>query len=180
MGFRKCFWYLVIISIVAFFIGRLLPKGLFKADRFPFRPFRFEKNGQIYDKIKIKSWQNKLPDMSRILPKFIPAKNLSGNYRDRMPRMLQETCIAEFVHFNLCLSSLYCLWLWPGIGGAIIIILYVVIFHLPYIIIQRYNRPRLLKLARRISDREGARPKSKVVCVAVGRNTEGSDLSAVN
>lgn len=84
--------------------------------------------------------------MSKILPKIMPPKNLSGNFRERMPRMLQETCVAEMIHSVLCVTGLRCLRLYPGIGGFIIVILYIVFFNLPFIIIQRYNRPRLIKL----------------------------------
>lgn len=152
MDFWICFWYLIISGIIAFFIGRLLPKKWFRPDIFPYRSFQFEKDGQIYDKLKIRIWQNKVPDMSRILPKFIPAKNLAGNYRERLSDMLQETCIAEFIHSLLCFSGLYCLKLLPGIGGIAVTVIYIVFFNLPYIIIQRYNRPRLMRLAKKIQN----------------------------
>lgn len=167
MGFWNCFWYLIIISAIAFVAGRLVPKSWFRADRFPYRSYKFEKNGQIYEKLKIRKWQNKAPDMSKILPKLMPAKNLSGDYKERLTLMLQETCIAEHIHTLLCFLSLYCLRLYHGIGGIIVIILYISIFNLPFIIIQRYNRPRLLKLADRINHKkleekeEGEKEKCK-------------------
>lgn len=149
-NFWKCFWYLAITGIFAFFTGRILPKRWFRSDLFPYRSWAFEKEGRIYDSLKIRRWQNKVPDMSRILPKLMPAKNLSGNYRERMPRMLQETCVAEMIHSLLCVTGLYCLKLWPGNGGIVIVILYIVIFNLPFILIQRYNRPRLMKITKRM------------------------------
>lgn len=165
MGFWKCFWYLIITGVIAFFAGRLLPKNWFRPDLFPYRCCKFEKDGQIYDKLNIRKWQNKVPDMSRILPKWMPAKNLSGNFRERMPRMLQETCVAEFIHSALCVTGLRCLKLYPGIGGVIIVLLYIVVFNLPFIIIQRYNRPRLMKLLKRIQTIEEKQTKGeKTVC----------------
>lgn len=150
MGFWKCFWYLIITGIISFFAGRLLPKKWFRPDLFPYRSYKFEQEGRLYDKLNIRKWQNKVPDMSRILPKWIPAKNLSGNFRERLPRMLQETCVAELIHSLLCITGLYCIKLWPGFGGVVIVVLYTVIFNLPFVIIQRYNRPRLIKLTQRI------------------------------
>ena len=114
--------------------------------------FAAEPKPRIYDKLNIRKWQNKVPDMSRILPKWMPAKNLSGNYRERLPRMLQETCVAELIHSLLCITGLYCIKLWPGFGGVVIVMLYIVFFNLPFIIIQRYNRPRLIKLTQRIQE----------------------------
>ncbi len=150
--FWSCFWYLSVVSLSAFFVGRCLPKGWFKADRFPYRCFPFEENGRLYDRLHIRKWQNKLPDMSKILPKWIPAKNLKGDYMDRLPTMVRETCVAEFIHLLLCILSLHCLCLYPGVGGIVITGIYTVVLNVPYILIQRYNRPKLIRLAKRKCD----------------------------
>ena len=154
MNFWKCFWFLIITGVIAFFVGRLLPKKWFCAERFPYRSFRFEQDGRIYDKLHIRKWQNKVLDKSKILPFMMPAKNLSGDYKKRLPRMLQETCVAELIHTLNCFVGLYCLKLYPGVGGVIILILYITLFNLPFIIIQRYNRPRLMRLAKRVYQNE--------------------------
>lgn len=156
MNFWRCFVYLSVVGIISFFVGRLLPKKWFRADLFPYRSFRFEQDGRIYDKLHIRKWQNKVPDMSRILPKWMPAKNLSGDYKSRLPRILQETCVAELIHTLNCFAGLYCLKLYPGVGGIIVLILYITLFNLPFIIIQRYNRPRLMRLAKRVYQNENA------------------------
>ena len=39
------------------------------------------------------------------------------------------------------------LWLWPGWCGAIVLAVWVLLANLPFILIQRYNRPRLMRLA---------------------------------
>lgn len=165
MRFLNCFLYLVITGVMAFFLGRLLPKKWFRADSFPYRPYAFEDNGRYYERFGVRKWQHKLPDMSRILPFMMPAKSLSGDYKKRLPRMLQETCVAELIHTLNCFLGLYCLKLYRGIGGVIIVLLYVFLFNLPYIIIQRYNRPRLMKLMKRIQNEE-QRPAEgeKIVC----------------
>jgi len=154
VGFWRCFWYLIITGVIAFFAGRLLPKNWFRPDLFPYRSYKFEQDGRIYNKLKIRKWQNIVPDMSRIFPKWMPPKNLSGNYKERLPRMLQETCVAEMIHSLLCITGLYCLKLYPGIGGVIIVFLYIVFLNLPFIIIQRYNRPRLLRIMKGILQSE--------------------------
>lgn len=158
-NFQSCFLYLVITGIIAFFVGRIIPKKWFRYDMFPYKCYRFEKDGQIYDKLGIRKWQNKVPDMSKILPKMMPAKKLSGDIKERMPRMLQETCVAEFAHGVLCFTGLYCLKLYPGIGGLIITLLYNTFLNLPFILIQRYNRPRLARIAGKIQQSEKATVK---------------------
>lgn len=114
-------------------------------DAFPFRPYRFERDGAIYNKIGIKKWQNSVPDMSKILPDRIPAKKLTGDLCKRVPVMIKETCVAELIHIVLCVLSLFCLAIWRGTGGIIVTALYI-LGNLPFILIQRYNRPRFVRL----------------------------------
>lgn len=85
--------------------------------------------------------------MSRLFKKIMPAKNLSGKVDEkRLIVMIRETCAAELTHFLLCITGLFCLYIWQGLGGAIVYAVYVLLGNLPFIIIQRYNRPRLLRL----------------------------------
>lgn len=149
MGFCKCFCYLTLTGTLFFLFGRLLSRYHFNPTCFPFCQFVFEHNSRLYERLKIQKWQNKVPDMSKIFPKLMPAKNLSGDYQSRLPVMVQETCIAELVHWSISLFGLYCLWLWPGIGGIIVTLIQFLLLNLPYILIQRYNRPRLLRLAQK-------------------------------
>lgn len=144
-GFLKCFIYLALIGTVCFFLGRILPKEWFKAECFPFRSFKFEKNGRIYEKVKVKKWQNKVPDMSRVFPGLMHEKKFSDRQRDTesLPLMLQETCIAEAIHWMLFILGFGCIFLWPGGWGIAVSIVYNILGNLTFIVIQRYNRPRL-------------------------------------
>jgi len=148
LGLCHCILYLAFTGILSFLLGRLLPKGLFRADRFPFRSCAFEKDGRIYKKLGVHRWQNSLPDMSRILPALIPAKSMKTLHKEGLERMLQETCVAELIHVLLMLTGLWCLRLWPGAGGAVVSVANALL-NLPFVIIQRYNRPRLLRLRQR-------------------------------
>ena len=145
-GFISCFIYLAAIGILSFFLGRILPKHWFHADAFPFKSFAFEKNGRIYDKILVKKWQNKVPDMSRIFPGLMREKKFSGGERDAsaLPLMLEETCIAETIHWLLFILGFGCIFLWRGGWGIAVAIIYDLLGNVTFIIIQRYNRPRLM------------------------------------
>lgn len=149
MGFIRCAIYFALTGVIGFLAGRIIPKKWLRPRQGIFRCFPFEKDGKIYEKLGIRYWQNKLPDMSRILPFMMPAKKLGHNFYERLPEMICETCIAELIHALLCLSGLYCLKLWPGAGGIIAAIVYILLFNLPFILIQRYNRPRLIRLQQR-------------------------------
>lgn len=164
MNLLKCAIYLALTGIAGFFIGRIIPKGWLKPEKGWFRSFAFERSGAVYEKLGIRKWHKRLPDMSRILPFMMPAKNLSGNYEERLPVMIQETCIAEIVHIAVSILGLRCLWMWPGVGGIIVTIINIGLLNLPFIMIQRYNRPRLLrlqqKLLKKVDKKEG------IVCVS--------------
>ena len=62
--------------------------------------------------------------------------------------MIRETCAAELTHLLEAVAGLWCLHLWPGVGGVVMASLCILI-NLPFILIQRYNRPRFLRLLRR-------------------------------
>jgi len=61
-------------------------------------------------------------------------------------RMIQETCVAEFVHLLLIFLGLGVLRLCPDAWGVILYALYVLLGNLPFVLIQRYNRPRLVHM----------------------------------
>lgn len=152
IGFLKCILYLAMVGIGVFFIGRLIPKKL-SYWRFPYKPFDFEKNGEIYCALDICKWRNKLPDMSKVFTRIMPAKKLPKKMTTQnMGRMVQETCIAELTHGLLCFMGLGCVFIWEGMGGRILFLLYL-LGNIPFILIQRYNRPKLVRLLEKIRSR---------------------------
>lgn len=149
MYFLRCAGYLAIISILAFPLGRLTTGHKFNYEARPFRQLGFEKDGKIYKRIGIAAWQSHVPDMSRVFKRFMPEKKLSGRPdRQTLMVMIQETCIAEMTHSLLCLAALPSLWIWPGLGGIVVWLIYCLLGNVPFILIQRYNRPRLVRLLR--------------------------------
>ena len=86
------------------------------------------------------------PDMSRIFVKIMPEKKLTKENYENLPRMIEETCVAEWTHILLSIAGLGLLKIWSGVGGVCITIIYIVLGNLPFIVVQRYNRPRLQKL----------------------------------
>ena len=161
MEFLHCVIYLAVVGAAAFVAGRLLRRSWPDPDRGWWCSFPAEREGRIYEKLHIRRWQKRLPDMSRILPWAIPAKRLEGRDLQRLPEMIRETCVAELIHLLLCLAGLHCLRLWRGVGGVVVAALNLC-GNLPFIIVQRYNRPRLKRLLRRSSPR---RCKEELLCV---------------
>ena len=158
MELLRCALYLSAIGVLSFLLGRVLPKGWIRGDRFPFRTGAAE--DRVYCFLHVRVWQNRLPDMSRAFPSLMPPKNLSGNYRDRLPLMIRETCVAELTHVLLMIFGFHCVSIWHGIWGWILSLLFC-LGNLPFVMIQRYNRPRLIRLAKWIAAREQAQTEPK-------------------
>ena len=91
MGFWHCALYLAVIGLASS-AAALLPRRWFHADRFPFRPQRWEREGKIYEKLAVQRWKDKLPDMSRFLP-WLTKKQVSASISAaQAERLVQETC----------------------------------------------------------------------------------------
>jgi len=148
MGFVYSLIYLISISAVIFLIGRFFPRRWIFENKFPFRSFTFEKDGKIYEKIKVRKWKTIWPDASmllyRVFPKHYPKKRLENNDASKIPVLIKESCIAESTHMVAGILGFVCIPIWHGVGGIIISILYF-LANVPSIVIQRYNRPRLKK-----------------------------------
>lgn len=150
--------YIAAIGILAHFIGEALPRRWFCADRAPFKPFKWEKDGRIYLKLGVHRWKDKLPDMSRVLPDMVRKSISLTDGSAAAERVTRETCVAETVHWALLLLSGGIRLIYPTLLGWIITIVYA-LSHIPFIIIQRYNRPTLNQLAKRLRQREERKRK---------------------
>ena len=147
-GFLNCMLYLAAIASGSFVIGRLIPKKLFCWNRFPWKPICTAREKALYRMLKVKDWQNKLPDMSRIFPKLMPPKKMPTHLEtDILETMLRETCVADLIHGLLGVAGFFCIHIWHC--GGIWLSIAFFIGNLPFIIIQRYNRPRLVLLLER-------------------------------
>lgn len=145
--FFNCFVYLAICGSVGFIVGRLIPRSWINWNEPPWSSFSWECSGRIYDAFHIKRWQNKVPDMSKITKGIMPQKKMHSRKSEDIEIMILETCIAELIHLLLMLMGFGCIGIWDGPGGVIVSIAYF-IGNIPYIMIQRYNRPRLIRLLR--------------------------------
>lgn len=144
MGLLYCLIYIAAVGILFFALGRFASRLSFDPERFPFLACGFE--AKLWEKLKVKSWQSKAPDMSKILPKLMPAKAISSVSQTDLPLMINETCVAELTHILLCFCGIALPFIWRGVGGVLVMLIYILLGNLPFIIIQRYNRPRLIRL----------------------------------
>lgn len=148
MEFVYCVTYLGLAGLLSHFIGEAIPRKWLDPQSFPYRPMGWEKQGKLYLQLGIRKWKDKVPDMSKVLPDMLPKRLSARNKGAEAAALVEETCVAELTHGILCLAGIGCVFLWPGPGGWAMAALWAA-GNLPFILIQRYNRPRLAKLAGR-------------------------------
>lgn len=157
MGFVYCILYMGILGIAAYPVGRIISKLDPDPDGYLFRSRAWELEGRIYEKLHIRNWQARIPDVSKYLGRWMPQKKLQIGFTSETVRtMIRETCTAEVIHNLLNIAGLYLLNLWSGIGGIVMYLIYVIFGNIPFILVQRYNRPRLKNLLTHLELKEAA------------------------
>lgn len=141
--------YIAVLGILSHFVGQALPRARFSAESFPYRTADWENGGRVYEKLGIKHWKDALPDMSRIMPDMVKKKLTGQNREQGMDVLIAETCVAECVHYWLIVLSLGIFLFWRGGWALVFWLVYNILGNVPFILIQRYNRPRLVLLEQR-------------------------------
>ena len=153
MAFLKSCLYCTLIGIASHYIGEALPRRWFHWDRFPFLDWKWEREGKIYDAIRIREWKDQLPDLSRVMKDMIPKRVGVCPTSSEVYLLVKETCVAELIHWVLCLLAPGVYFFWHNGMGVFLTALFV-LGNIPFILIQRYNRPALVCLAKRLEARE--------------------------
>ena len=151
--FIKIVTYSCICSLSVLISGMKFPRKFVDYTSKVFRPKKWEADNKIYSILKVSAWKDKLPDMSKILKK-LPNKQVKVPTMESVKALINETCVAEISHMILIGMSVPISFLCEGISGFIYFMLYGVLGNLPFIIIQRYNRPRLIKLLNRLENKD--------------------------
>lgn len=154
------FWlgvvYVALIGLFSNIVALFIKRDKLRENEFPFRPYGWERGGRIYDRLAIRKWKNKVPDVSKVLKILLPKRIVSGTRSEDLKKLVKETCVAELVHVGLILCSIAVLWIAPGGEGVLLLVL-CILGNLPFIMIQRYNRPQFILAAERLARREERR-----------------------
>jgi hypothetical protein len=106
-----------------------------------FRERRFER--KLYKQLRVRKWKKYLPTYD---PDTFDARKMS------VQELVGATCQAEIVHEVIMVLSLLPIALIPLLGGAAALILTSVLSMLidsVFVILQRYNRPKLVRVMER-------------------------------
>lgn len=141
----------LVLGVISIFVGNIIPRKWIRCEWFPFKSFFWEREGKTYHLLRIELWKNRLPDISVYVNSVFPKKMEAEKIKDTkyFYKFAKETCIAELVHFILIFVSPLYFWLnWDEDWGLAAMIINIVC-NIPFIIAQRYNRPRLLRVIKR-------------------------------
>jgi glycosyl-4,4'-diaponeurosporenoate acyltransferase len=99
--------------------------------------------------LAVRRWKRWIPDAGGALPGGVPKASLVRRDPLALERLLLETRRAELVHWALLPAGLLtALWLPPA--GVVVNGLFALLFNLPCVLLQRYNRARLRRCLARI------------------------------
>ena len=136
----------VVVSVIWTLVPQKLPVRTYDYTRWLYRVRNWEHGGEIYERIfRVKSWKSKLPDIGDFFKWRFSKRHFISAGSSYARTFLMESCKAEFAHWMIILSSPIFLLL----GGAVAFVEFFflsAVINLPYIIIQRYNRPRIIRL----------------------------------
>lgn len=139
------FWLVLNYGIA--YGNQLLPKTFF-VHNFFFKEFSFER--KCYKRLRVSKWKDKVPAMNATLKKL--KTELNPKYFDKV---IMQTYYAEFGHLAIALLGFLCVAINPNEYFLMAFICSAVnfFFHIPFCIIQRYNRPRLIRMKLRIENK---------------------------
>jgi glycosyl-4,4'-diaponeurosporenoate acyltransferase len=117
----------------------------------------WEREGRAYERLGIRRWKDRLPELGAAFRGGVSKRSLSSSGTVDLTRFAAETRRAEIVHWAIPLvTPLFSMWNPSWLVGAMAT--YAVAANLPCLIVQRYNRGRLLRvLARRRRAARGGR-----------------------
>ena len=114
----------LVMGLLCFLIGEMMPRKNFDYRAFPYACHAWERNGDVYLKLGINRWKDKVPDMSRYIPHTFRKKIGVMRSPEHVEGLIRETCVAELVHVVLILLSPVFLVLLPRGWNWICMLLY--------------------------------------------------------
>ena len=111
-----------------------------------------DKEKQILSVLKVSRWKDALPQFNMLFDKSTIG-NISAEH---IQAFIRETCKAEIVHLSIAVLGFLSLLFPVTLNDMeyfplyLCIAVFIALCQLPFVLIQRYNRPRLLRLLKRL------------------------------
>lgn len=142
-------YVLLLLGVVSLLMRLIIPTNFWIKKRKCFKVWRKEKT--FYDRIKIKKWKDKIPEMGKIAG--FPKDSIRSMDCSYLQKFIAETCFAEWMHFIVGVVGFTALCFCPIHDYVFVVPILIVnfILHLLPCMIQRYNRLRLTEVVNRLS-----------------------------
>lgn len=139
-------------GVVSGWVANRCPDGLFANDSVVTRIRSFERCGRWYEHLHIRAWKSRLPEAGAVFEGGVSKASLPGFEPGQLGVLARETRRAEWVHLaNIGFGCTFVIWQPWNI--ALVMAVFGIVVHLPFVMVQRYNRARVL----RVIDRGRAR-----------------------
>jgi glycosyl-4,4'-diaponeurosporenoate acyltransferase len=142
--------WIIILNVVGWLLIQLgLAWGFTRMPAKWFDPnpaLAYEKGGRFYERLfAIKRWKDQLPDAARWFSGGFAKATLSSKEPEYLARFIRETRRGELCHW-LAIGCTPVFLLWNPWWGELIIVVYALAANLPCLLVQRYNRIRLVRI----------------------------------
>lgn len=134
-------------SPLAGYLAHRLPVERFETDTWFTRLRPWEQAGARYERLHIRRWKNRLPEAGALFEGGFAKRSVSRQ-GDQLERFVVETRRAEWAHRSIMAAApVTFLWNWWWVD--LVMVAYALAANLPCLLVQRYNRARLLRLLAR-------------------------------
>jgi len=137
-----------------------LPADRLRRDGWLLRARRFEGQGRLYERARIRRWKDRLPEAGALFAGGVSKRRLPPGRTAGLERFAVETRRAELGHW-LALAAGPLSIAWNPPAGAAAMVAYGVLVNLPFIAIQRYNRQRAQRVLARSSGSRSDGPRRR-------------------
>lgn len=134
------------------YVAQRLPGRLFADVPLVSREYGWEDSGQLYERLGIRCWKDHLPEAGAFLRGGFPKRHLQSGDPVYLGQFALETCRAECSHW-LTWSLALTFFAWNPWEVGVVMLIYGAASNLPCILVQRYNRIRLRRVARTLARR---------------------------
>jgi glycosyl-4,4'-diaponeurosporenoate acyltransferase len=121
------------------------PATAFAGDSWVYRLRPIERGGRLYEQLAIKRWKDRLPEAGALFAGGFSKRSVRTRDRALLEQFVVETRRAEWTHWTIMAATpVFVVWNWWWVEIAMVV--YALAANLPCLLVQRYNRARLVRL----------------------------------
>lgn len=137
-----------VVGVLSGLVADSLSGDRLRRDNWVTRLRTWEEDGRVYERLRIRAWKDRLPERGAVSGRGFSKRRLGDRSTAHLERFVVETRRAELVHWaNALAGPVFLVWCPPALG--LVMVAFGPTVHLPFVVIQRYNRGRLLRLLAR-------------------------------